>query len=439
MTIETTLSSENSQAKSKKQRILVFPCGSEIGLEIHRSMCFSTHFDLIGASSLDDHGRFVYEQYIGGLPMHTSPSFLAELTVIIEEHQIDALYPTMDAVAETLHNLADKLGARVIGSSKETTAICASKNKTYTALKDLIPTPRQYKNLDEVDSYPIFIKPDRGYGARGALLADDKSSAMHALNNAGSSNMLLLEYLPGKEWTIDCFSDRHGKLRFHGVRGRNRVSNGISVNTKPCNEFAQEFAQWADTINKTLKPRGAWFFQAKLDSSGSPKLLEVAARLAGSSGLFRMLGVNFALLSTFDAFEQDVEILLNDFPIEMDRALESRFKIDIDYTHIFVDLDDCLIIDGKVNHQLVGFLYKAIDEGKHISLITRHAGDLGKTLERYRLAQLFDRVIHITDGSQKSCYIDSEKAIFIDDSFTERMQFKKRNPLSSIFESSRFY
>jgi len=430
MTVQRNLPQHsNGKAANKKKCILVFPCGSEIGLEIHRSMRFSTHFDIIGGSSVDDHGHFVYEQYIGGLPMHTSPNFLAQLKAVIDEHGIDAIYPTMDAVAETLHNLTEQLGVRVIGSSKETTAICASKNKTYAALKDTIPTPRQYKDLDEVDRYPIFIKPDRGYGARGALRANDKRSAIHALNSAGSTSMLLLEYLPGKEWTIDCFSDRHGKLRFHGVRGRNRVSNGISVNTKPCSEFAQEFEQWADTINRTLKPRGAWFFQAKLDSTGKPKLLEVAARLAGSSGLFRMLGINFALLSTFDAFEQDVDILLNDFPIEMDRALESRFKIDIDYTHVFVDLDDCLIIDGKVNHQLVGFLYKAIGEGKYISLITRHAGNLGKTLERHRLTQIFDRIIHIADGAPKSDYIDVEKAVFIDDSYAERKMEGKSNEI----------
>lgn len=410
-----------------KKRILVFPCGSEIGLEIHRSMQHSTHFALIGASSVDDHGRFVYEDYIGGVPMHTDTGFTTALKEIIRTRQIDAIYPTMDAVAETLHNLAAELGIIVIGSSKETTAICADKRKTYAALHGHIPLARCYNSLDVVEQYPVFLKPAKGYGARGAAKANNHKHAELLLETASNQELLIQEYLTGKEWTIDCFSDRHGQLRFHGVRGRDRVSNGISVNTKPCKEFAQEFAQWADTINQELKPRGAWFFQAKLDSTGKPKLLEVAARLAGSSGLFRMLGVNFALLSVFDAFKQDIEIFPNDFPIEMDRALESRYKINIDYTHVFVDLDDCLIIDGKVNHQLVGFLYKAIGEGKHISLITRHAEDLGKTLEKYRLTQIFDRIIHISDGSPKSDYIDVKSAIFIDDSYQERIEVSRKS------------
>lgn len=413
----------------------MFPCGSEIGLEIHRSMQHSTHFALIGASSVDDHGRFVYEDYIGGVPMHTDTGFTTALKEIIRTRQIDAIYPTMDAVAETLHNLAAELGIIVIGSSKETTAICADKRKTYTALHDHIPLARSYDSLDGVEHYPIFIKPAKGYGARGAAKANNRRHAELLLETAESKSVLIQECLTGTEWTIDCFSDRHGKLRFHGVRSRNRVSNGISVNTTECEQHAQEFAQWADTINTILKPRGAWFFQAKQAIDGQPRLLEVAARLAGSSALFRVKGVNFALLSCFDAFGQDVEILLNDFKVELDRALCNRFKTDLEYTDIFVDLDDTLIVNGKVNHELVAFLYQAINNGKRISLITRHTGDLLATLDKYRLTQLFDRVFHITDGSSKANYIDVEKAIFIDDSFIERQSVSKIKTIHSVQEN----
>lgn len=405
-----------------KKRILVFPCGSEIGLEIHRSIQHSTHFALIGASSVDDHGRFVYEDYIGGVPMHTDTDFAAALKEIIRTKQIDAIYPTMDAVAETLHNLAAKLGVIVIGSSKETTAICADKRKTYTALHGHIPLARSYNSLDEVEHYPIFIKPAKGYGARGAAKANNRRHAQLLLEASDNQDMLIQECLTGTEWTIDCFSDRHGKLRFHGVRSRNRVSNGISVNTTECDRHAQEFAQWADTINSILKPRGAWFFQAKQAVDGQPRLLEVAARLAGSSALFRIKGVNFALLSCFDAFGQDVEILVNDFNVELDRALCNRYKLDIEYTHVYVDLDDCLIVDGKVNYELVAFLYKAIDEGKHICLITRHRGDLKETLEKYRLTQIFDEIVHVTDGQPKTNFMTTKNAVFFDDSFAEAIQ-----------------
>lgn len=422
-------------SKMDKKRILVFPCGSEVGLEIHQSMQYSTHFELIGVSSLDDHGRFVYDNYVGNVPMHNHPDFLCTLQQLIKEQNIHAIYPTMDAVAETLHNFADSLNVRIIGSSAKTSTICASKSKTYAALQHYIPIPMPYQSLLEIDEYPIFLKPDKGYGSRGTLRANNQATVEHALSC--NSALLMQEFLPGAEFTIDCFSDRHGLLRFHGPRTRGRIKAGISVYTRPTTQFAEEFAEWAQKINQVLNPRGAWFFQAKVGRGGQPKLLEVGVRLAGSSALFRAKGVNFALLSAFDAFDQDVEILINDFDIEMDRALTNRFKINLDYSHVFVDLDDCLIVNDKVNHELVAFLYKAINKGKHISLITKHSGHLPSTLEKYRLTQIFDRVIHITDGSPKKNHIDVEKSIFIDDSFSERK--KAYSHKTTIYNSSESY
>lgn len=404
------------------KRILVFPCGSETGLEIYRALRYSTHFDLIGASSVDDHGRFVYEEYVGSLPFHDHPDFASRIIEVIRVHGIDAIYPTMDAVAETLQDMAPRLGIRIIGSSPAATRTCASKTLTYDALDGLIPTPDRYSSLASVTVYPVFIKPDRGYGSRNASRADDAQSAAAILGRHAHSNMLILEHLPGQEWTVDCFSDRHGSLLFHAPRGRDRISNGISVRTSPSSEFADQFANWATIINRQLRPRGAWFFQAKLDSHGEPRLLEVAARFAGSSALQRGLGVNLPLLSVFDAFEWPVSIIANNYSIELDRALENRFRIQQAYRHVYVDLDDCLLIKEQVNTTLVAFLYQAINNDCTITLLTRHTADLQQTLCKHRLETIFDQIVHITDGKPKSAYIDALPAIFIDDSFHERQE-----------------
>lgn len=406
------------------RRILVFPCGSEIGLEIHRSLRYSTHFELIGASSVDDHGRFVYDTYCGGLPFYDAPDFAEHMDALLHEQRIDAIYPAMDAVADALQRLAPLRGWRVIGSSPEATAICASKKATYALLGNKVPLAQSYGSIEDAD-YPMFIKPDRGYGGRNCHKALTIASAQQFLAGQDMSAMLLLEYLPGLEWTVDCFSDRHGQLRFHAARGRDRISNGISVRTSPSDAFSAQFREWAQTINEALRPRGAWFFQARQAADGQPRLLEVATRLGGSSGLFRCLGVNFAMLSAFDAFDLDVSVSPNAYALEMDRALDNRYRLDIRYEHIFVDLDDCLIVRGRVNHQLVAFLFRSIDDGKKLTLITRHARAPAETLHRYRLSELFDRVIHLRAGEKKSAYIDDSSSIFIDDSFAERQDVSR--------------
>lgn len=408
------------------RRILVFPCGSEIGLEIHRSLQYSTHFDLIGGSSVEDHGHFVFDEYIGDLPFHNTPDFLNRINEVVHTHRIDAIYPAMDAVANTLQGLSEKLNCRIIGSDKNATAICASKRATYDFLDGIVPLPRNYSSI-ETAKYPIFIKPDQGYGGRNCCKANNPDAAAQFMSNNSTQSMLLLEYLPGREWTIDCFTDRHGDLRFHAPRERKRISNGISVKTIPSTEFSSDFGKWAQSINQALRPRGAWFFQAREDAEGRPRLLEVAARLGGSSGIFRCQGINFALLSAFDAFDQDVSIALNTYAIELDRALNNKYRLDINYRHIFIDLDDCLIIRGGINHQLIGFVFKSISEGKTINLLTRHSKNLQETLKKYRIEHIFDKIIHLKSNEKKSDFIEDKDAIFIDDSFKEREDVAKNN------------
>lgn len=406
---------------SSKKRILVFPCGSEISLEIHRSLKYSAHFSLIGASSIEDHGHYVYEEYIGGLPFHNSSEFQDAIHKVVLEKKIDAIYPAMDAVAETLKNIEEKLGCIVIGSNSKASSICASKSATYALLDQKIPTPEVFNSTDSA-KYPAFIKPDRGYGSRNTAKVSDKSSAEDFLKNSKDKNLLLQEFLPGKEWTVDCFSDRHGSLLFSGARGRDRLSNGISVRTSPTAEHRSLFEDWAKFINKTLNPRGAWFFQARESSNGSPKLLEVAVRPAGSSGIFRCKGINFAMLSVFDAFNHDVTIHENQYGIELDRALESLYKIDISYNNIYIDLDDCIIINKKINTNIIKFIHQCINKNKKIYLITRHKTAPFETLKKYRISELFDEVIHITNNRSKSSYIVKNNSIFIDDSYAERKE-----------------
>lgn len=406
-----------------KKRILVFPCGSEIGLEIYRSVQHSIYFELIGASSVDDHGKFVYKDYIDGVPFHNSEGFIDRMIEIVKEHSIDAIYPAMDAVARTLKSHENILGCKVIGSVKTTTALCASKKQTYLALRGIVGIPEVYEKIEQA-RFPLFIKPDEGYGSRNVFLAKDMDAAIEFLRDKEYQAYVGCEYLPGDEYTVDCFSDRMGKLRFVGPRIRSRVSNGISVNTKIVQTNREEFTSFASAIHSVISFRGAWFFQVKRDAQGKLKLLEVAARFGGSSGIHRNKGINFALLTLFDAFGYDIEIIENDYVIELDRSLSNRYFIDLDYRYIYVDYDDCLIINGKVNSELIAFLYQQINCGKQIILITKHAGNLGESLKSYRLENLFDEIIHLKKEDKKANFIPHQNSIFIDDSHGERFQAK---------------
>ena len=408
-----------------KKNIFVFPCGSEIGLDIYSSVCYSTYFHLIGGSSVDDHGRFVYKDYIPDIPFVNDPLFIPAMSRIVQERHIDAIYPAMDEAITILKTHEEELGCRVISSPFETTQICLSKRKTYKRLANVVKIPQLYNftNLSLQD-YPIFAKPDIGYGAKGTKKLNSREEVDSFIKD--KTDILLVEFLPGEEYTVDCFTNRHGILLYSAARKRNRIKDGISVNTFFVDN-QDEFQELSKKINSEMCFRGAWFYQVKRNRKGQLCLLETASRLGGSSLLSRALGVNLALLSLFDAFDFVVEILSNNYEVVLDRALESRYKTDLSFDSVYCDYDDCLIIEKKkVNTELVSFLYKCLNERKKTILLSKHNGNLEKELKSFRLDRLFDEVLHIGSYEDKAEYIKHGRPIFIDDSHAERLNIQKK-------------
>jgi len=295
-----------------KKRILVFPAGSEIGLEIHRSLKDSKHFELYGASSVPNHARMVFDHYIPDVLPVDHPGFITDISVLCDMHKIDFIYPAHDDVGVALALAQDKLPP-VIGPDIQAFEVCRSKNRTYNIFNEI--SPRRTMDL------PMFAKPDIGQGSKGAYKIETESQFKESV--LSGLDLCIREYLPGPEYTVDCFTDRHGELRFCEGRIRDRISNGIAVETHWV--VNPVFTEFAELISSRLKMRGAWFFQVKEDKEGKLKLLEIAPRIAGSSGLWRAHGVNLPELSLLDAMGEDVEINFEPREVIMSRALDNVF------------------------------------------------------------------------------------------------------------------
>lgn len=401
------------------KNVLVFPCGSEIGLEVHRSVCYSTHFKLIGGSSVDDHGQFVYKDYIGGIPLVSDPGFIDAINELIKKHDIELIVPAHDDVAVALADAEDKgmLECKFVGSPIETSRIARSKSETYQKLADAVPVPKQYEiKMLKQEDLPVFIKPDKGQGSKGAQRVDTIELLRAELAN--NKELIITEFLPGKEYTVDCFTDHTGSLLYAVGRERQRVANGISV--RSTRKHDERFKKIAHKINEALQFKGAWFFQLKANDKGELILLEIAPRIAGTMGLSRAHGVNLPLLSLFTTLDMPVMISDNDYEITIDRALSNRYHHNIRYEHVYIDFDDVVLCDDMINVQVMAFVFQCRNQNKKLHLLTRHAKDINQTLEERKLAALFDEVIWVQDGSPKSQYINEKPAIFIDDSYAER-------------------
>lgn len=179
----------------------------------------------------------------------------------------------------------------------------------------------------------------------------------------------------------------------------------------------------AEAINAALTLRGAWFFQVKQNAEGMLVLMEVAPRVSGSMGLFRCQGVNLPLLSVFDALGKPIHILHQpNLKLDMDRALISRYHGLPHYNRVYMDLDDTLLHNGKLDPMAVAFVVQCRNRGVRVHLLSRHVNPIDLTLERLGIRSLFSDVTHLTRGQRKSEWVVEPNAIFIDDSFAERRE-----------------
>lgn len=420
----------------KKKRVLVYPCGTEIGLEIYKAVHNSIHFELIGGSSSYDHGRFVYEKHLDNLPFITDKSEITEIILfnnIVKENNIDYIYPAMDGVLYKFAEFKKYFDCEIIAPDFETAKIIRSKKYTYQLFKDDIEVPLLYSNTDEDIKYPLFMKPDIGQGSQGANKIHNKLELEYFLQKYNNKEMLLLEYLPGEEYTIDCFTNNQGKLIYAAGRGRRRIKNGISVNA--VKKVDDEFLQIAQLINSKLHQRGGWFFQLKKNNEEKYSLLEISSRIAGTSAFTRNMGINLSLMTLHIYAGNSIDsIINNNYEIELDRAFHNKYLTNIKYSHVYLDFDDTIIVDNNVNIQLIAFIFQCINENIPITLLTRHKGILDGELKKRRLNGLFDEIILLKINEKKSKYIKEKDAIFVDDSYGERADVRKELGLN-VFDT----
>lgn len=419
-----------------KQKVILFPSKTQIGQEALRSLADSTHFE---PYEINTCGEFPYDVDDPEIGQHLAKYYFDRHP---HEKNEALCYLCHDEAIYKLRN--DKTGVPA-----KTVEICRDKKLTYETLADIVKCPKVYPvsalfNYTAFNDGDLFLKPRRGQGSVGCRrIADTISYDDFQLYDDDTD--LVCEYLPGKEFSIDAFTDRHGELRFCQARERLETKNGIATKTRLVEPIWGDkdyyghrsdfhFQYTASAISERLGMRGAWFFQMKQDKDGELTLLEVAPRIAGSSGIHRANGVNLVELTLWDALGEDVEIHYQDIVTESNRKLTSGVKDFTDYNTIYVDFDDCLFNNSNFNIDLIAVLAKFKMNGAKIVMATRNHEvraiiDMYVTREQQIfLTGLFDRIRVIGDDVTKGCdavqeHLDDLPAAAIDDSFSELQSY----------------
>jgi len=394
--------------------VLVYPGGTEIGLEICRALksCKEVKVVSAGFAGSPAESHYTSHHAVGGVH---EDGWLPQLQDVVRRESVTHIFPAHDEVIIALLSNEETLGAKIVASPLETCRVARSKKRTVQHFAGIVPVPRVFEEASSVEAFPVFVKPDEGQGSRGAAVVHNAEELAWLLRQ--DDTLLIEEFLPGEEFTVDCFSDRDRGVLFAAGRSRIQITNGIASHSRAVKD--PRFADYARRIHAALPFQGAWFFQVKADNSGEWKLLEVAPRIAGTSGLARASGVNLPLLSIYESDRVPVSIQARVPDVVVRRTLESAYRHGAEYDALYLDYDDTLVVKGAVNTSLVKIVYQHINAGKPVFLVTRHNGDLAASLREHRLEGLFDEIVQLQEGESKGQAIKHAKAVFIDDSHRE--------------------
>lgn len=286
----------------------------------------SFHVTAADASN-DALGKFLARDF-EVIPPATEPSFAETLLTICQKRKIDIILPLVTKELLPLaayKNEWEAAGIRVLVSPIASLEIANNKSRLYEFLQwrgmavpdfRVVETVEQFKEAVKELGYPqqpVCFKPSVSNGSRGFRIISEQvneldllfnhkpasayitlDEAVRILSSGSFPELLVSEYLPGEEYSVDCLAD-HGRAKLIVPRLRKKMINGISAE----GEFVQEesIIYYCSQIIQELNLHGNIGIQVKRDVNGTFLILEINPRVQGSIAAGLGAGINLPVLA----------------------------------------------------------------------------------------------------------------------------------------------
>jgi carbamoyl-phosphate synthase large subunit len=273
--------------------VLIPGAGGAAGIGAIKSLKLAHYSGKVIATDLNPLSAGLYLADRGYVvPAADDTNFLSSVVEIIHNDDVEVILPTSGfdilPYSQNKEMLRD-LGVIPVISDYDVIESCTDKLKFYNSLRTHFELPFTSSDISEMDDFPCIIKPIHGKGSRNVFLCSD----LHELTRISSKydGMLVQEYLPGTEYTVDVMSDLDGRALFAIPRERIEVKSGICSKGRIVND--KQLIQISMDLTNHLGLIGPSCVQMKLDSHGLPKILEVNPRMGGATIMATYAGANF--------------------------------------------------------------------------------------------------------------------------------------------------
>ncbi len=272
-------------------------------------------------------GKYLAKDFVN-IPAADKPDFTDIVLSICREKNIHVLMPlvTKELIPLSLRIKEFELaGTKLLISSTASLEIANNKSRLYEFLQwrgmkipdfRVVETVEQFQNAVAELGYPlkqVCFKPSVSNGSRGFRIITEKfneadilfnqkpsnvfirlSDTIRILSSAPFPELLVSQYLPGDEYSVDCLCDQ-GNALLVLPRLRKKMINGISVK----GEFVKndKIIDYCTQIIKELQLHGNIGIQVKANEEGEYLVLEINPRVQGTISAARGAGVNLPLLA----------------------------------------------------------------------------------------------------------------------------------------------
>jgi carbamoyl-phosphate synthase large subunit len=269
----------------------------------------------------DNAGAFLVDKFYK-VPEPETTDYVEALVEISRREKVFAILPQTTREIVTLSASLpqiEKHGIRVMVSEAPAIAAANDKSAVMEAFGrlglpiaacrlartegELVTAAREcgYPNL------PVVVKPSVSNGMRGVRVIGAQAWDVHRfltekpqgleislyeliaiLRRGVWPELLVMEYLPGDEYTVDAF--RGSQFSLAVPRQRTSIRSGITFHSRT--ELRKDLMDYTLSAGRELGLRYVFGFQFKLDRNGVPKVLECNPRIQGTMVASVLSGAN---------------------------------------------------------------------------------------------------------------------------------------------------
>jgi len=287
------------------------------------------NFRIIGTDYKEGALGFAFTDKNYVIPYPEDKKFIDKLLVICRKEKVNLLIPVTAQELIPLAKNADrfkKQGTQVMISSLASILLTENKFQLFEfCRKNGIPVPEfirvnNYENFKKAVvklGYPqkeVCFKPVTSSGSRGFRILSEKPEGIESILNARPDNVfinyeklypilekeknfaeiLLMEYLPGDEYSVDILADQ-GKPLVVIPRIRSRVVLGGIFAGETRNQ--KNIINYSKILVEKLNLDGVIGMQFRMDKNNIPKILEINPRVHGGTILSAAAGANIIVLA----------------------------------------------------------------------------------------------------------------------------------------------